>query len=66
MAENGNAYRTIFIIFLVLGALTVGEFFVAAAYPSAFFLMAIALAKSVLIVYFFMHVYRLWRPEDHH
>jgi hypothetical protein len=38
---------------------------VALAYPSAVFLLLIALIKAAIIVQFFMHIYRLWREESH-
>lgn len=34
--------------------------------PSAVFLLLISVAKSLLVLYFFMHVYRLWRTEGSH
>lgn len=52
------------IVAVVLAALTVLEYFVGIAYPSATVLFLLALLKAVLVLYFFMHVYRLWRPDD--
>lgn len=52
------------IVALVLAALTVLEYYVGVAYPSATVLFLMALLKAVLVLYFFMHVYRLWRPDD--
>ncbi len=52
------------IVAVVLAALTVLEYFVGITYPSATVLFLLALLKAVLVLYFFMHVYRLWRPDD--
>lgn len=59
------AFRQIYIVFVVLVVLTVAEFVVSATIGSTVLLLLIALAKSALIVQFFMHIYRLWREEDH-
>ena len=58
-------FRQIYLVFLGLAVLTIIEFAVSIATGSAVLLMLIALAKSALIVHFFMHLYRLWREEDH-
>jgi caa(3)-type oxidase subunit IV len=59
-------YRRNFYVFIALVVLTLIEFFIAinlenAAVP----LIIIGLIKAGLIVQFFMHVYRLWREEEH-
>ena len=66
MSEKRPAYRQILLVFLVLAVLTAIEFAIAinldnAAVP----LFLIALVKAGLIVQYFMHIYRLWRPEEH-
>jgi caa(3)-type oxidase subunit IV len=58
-------FRQIYTIFLILVVLTVAEFIVSITLQSAVLLMLIALAKAALIVHFFMHLYRLWREEEH-
>lgn len=58
-------YRRIYIVFVALAILTIAEYFVSVQLGSAVFLILIALAKAALIVQFFMHVYRLWREEEH-
>lgn len=63
--QRGGSYRLIIIVSTVLAVLTIAEYFVALAYPSAVFLLLIALVKAALIVQFFMHIYRLWREESH-
>lgn len=58
-------FRRIYIVFVGLAVLTIAEYFVSVQWGSAVFLILIALAKAALIVHFFMHVYRLWREEEH-
>ena len=60
------AYRQIMIIATVLLILTVAEYLLAAVTGSAALFFLVALAKGALVVNFFMHVYRLWRPEEAH
>lgn len=64
--SKSSAYVTGAIVGLVLAALTVVEFYLGTHYPSAAFLFLIAVLKSILVLYFFMHIYRLWRPEGSH
>ncbi|MDX1662687.1 MAG: cytochrome C oxidase subunit IV family protein [Candidatus Promineifilaceae bacterium] len=63
---KSKAYRQVAIIFVVLVILTIAEFFVATELGSAIFLILLAFAKAGLIVYFYMHIYRLWREEEAH
>ena len=67
MMEDRKAadFRQIYIIFVVLAVLTAGEFVVSTTIGSTVLLVLIALAKAALIIQFFMHIYRLWREEDH-
>jgi caa(3)-type oxidase subunit IV len=59
-------YRRNAVVFIVLIVLTILELVVAInlARPGVP-LILIALIKAGLIVNYFMHVYRLWRPEEH-
>jgi cytochrome c oxidase subunit IV len=41
------------------------EFAIAIYLGSAALLFVVALVKAALIVNYFMHIYRLWRPESH-
>jgi len=59
-------YRTGILIVLVLAVLTAIEFFIAIKMNSVVFLMLIAAAKAILVIWFFMHVKRLWAPEESH
>ena len=64
--SKSSAYVTGLIVAVVLGALTAVEYYLGTHYPSAAFLFLISVLKSILVLYFFMHVYRLWRPEGSH
>ncbi|MEP7134081.1 MAG: cytochrome c oxidase subunit 3 [Chloroflexota bacterium] len=46
-------------IFIYLAVLTVIEFGIALTFNSAVLLVAIALVKAVLVVYYYMHIYKL-------
>lgn len=46
-------------IFVYLAVLTVLEFLVALSFKSAAVLIAVALVKGVLVVYYYMHIYKL-------
>ncbi len=57
-------YGQAFVIAIILAALTVLEFYIALTIDSAVFLMLIAAIKAILVIRFFMHVNRLWAPEQ--
>jgi hypothetical protein len=59
-------YRTGIIVALVLAVLTAFEFWLAHVNSGVTFLMLIAAAKAILVVWFFMHVKRLWSAEGGH
>lgn len=46
-------------IFVYLGLLTLLEFFVAVTFNSAIFLVVVALVKAALVLYYYMHIYKL-------
>ena len=61
-----TAAQTLWIVGLILAALTIVEFLIAVNFENNLgYLTAFALAKAALIVYYFMHMYRLWRTEEH-
>lgn len=63
---KASAQRTGLYVFLALMVLTIAESIIGGlATPITVLLIIIALIKAALIVYFFMHVYRLWREESH-
>lgn len=63
--QKRAAWRKGNIVLAVLAALTLLEFVVALYVPSAVLLFIIALLKAAIILQAFMHVYRLWREEEH-
>jgi hypothetical protein len=63
--EKKRAYALIRNVFLILIVLTLVELAVAILVESTVLLMLIALLKAVLVVYYFMHIYRLWRKGAH-
>src|SRR5262245_12228140 len=52
-------------IFVYLAVLTVLEFGVALTFNSMPLLVALALVKAVLVVYYYMHVYQLNDDHEH-
>ena len=72
--KKRNAYVVGLVVAIILALLTVVEYYVAILpdlrpdlmqEQSVAGLFLIAFIKAALVVYFFMHVYRLWRPDDH-
>lgn len=62
-----SGYATGLIVGLVLAALTAVEYYIGShPNPSTVFLFLISVLKSIFVLYFFMHVYRLWRTEGSH
>ncbi len=59
------AFRQGNIVVLLLAVLTAVEFWIALVSGSAVFLFVVALIKAGVILQVFMHVYRLWREENH-
>jgi heme/copper-type cytochrome/quinol oxidase subunit 4 len=59
-------YTTGILIVLALAVLTAIEFWVALVTHSVVFLMLIAAFKAILVIWFFMHVKRLWAPDGGH
>ncbi|MDX1613764.1 MAG: cytochrome C oxidase subunit IV family protein [Candidatus Promineifilaceae bacterium] len=65
-SKKQAAYRQGVYVFLGLVLLTALEFGVAVWFDGAAVpLFIIALLKTGLIVQYFMHIYRLWREEEH-
>jgi len=59
------AKRIGILVFAALMVLTLIEFAVSIYLNSTVGLFIMMLIKAALIVYYFMHVYRLWREESH-
>ena len=69
MEHNNNrrqAYMRSALVALGLAALTVLEYFVAIQLQSTIFLMLVAVFKAVIVIQAYMHVSRLWSPEEEH
>lgn len=54
------------IVLLILALLTIVEFAIALYMDSTVLLLIMALLKAAVVVWVFMHVYRLWRGEEDH
>ncbi|MGH2538231.1 MAG: cytochrome C oxidase subunit IV family protein [Candidatus Promineifilaceae bacterium] len=66
MRDKAATYRQGVIVFAALAALTLIEFFISQSLQGAVIpLTLVALVKAGLIVQYFMHIYRLWREEEH-
>ncbi len=71
MAQKQNThkqsgYAQVIIIGIILALLTVIEYFMGLYHVGATLLMLIAALKAILVIYFFMHVSRLWTAEGEH
>lgn len=64
--KRSTAYRLSATVALILGVLTVVEYFAAIYFPSTVVLFLLALFKGVAVVQYFMHVSRLWSTEEGH
>lgn len=53
-------------VLLILALLTIVEFGIALYMESTVLLLIVALLKAAVVVWVFMHVYRLWRGEEDH
>lgn len=63
-----SAFRQGLVIFVYLAVLTALEFFVAVTFESVSLLVVIAAVKAGLVMYYYMHIYRLNEESgpDHH
>ena len=71
MAQKQNThkqsgYGQVIIIGIVLAVLTVIELIMALNHVGAALLLLVAALKAILVIYFFMHVSRLWTAEGEH
>ncbi len=64
-AGRGAAYRLSALVALVLAVLTGIEYVMAIAGLGLVFLILVALLKAVAVVYYFMHINRLWSTDAH-
>ena len=63
---KSDKVRTSLIVAAVLAVLTIVEYFVALVYSGAGVLLLMGLVKAFLVVNFYMHISRLWAPEEGH
>lgn len=63
---KGAAFRLIFTIAVILAFFTVVEYYVGLHLPSTVLLFLLALVKAWLVVYFYMHISRVWSSEGGH
>lgn len=61
-----SGYGIVIVIGVILAVLTVLEYFMAINHVGAALLMLVAALKAILVIYFFMHVSRLWTAEGEH
>ncbi len=64
--EKKAAMRRGNVVLVALALLTIVEFYIALTIPSTVLLLIAALLKAAVVVWVFMHVYRLWRGEEGH
>lgn len=64
------AMHTGLVVALILAILTIAEYFFAIQIEDNTVrfigLTLTAIGKAILIVYYFMHIYRVWRPSEAH
>jgi heme/copper-type cytochrome/quinol oxidase subunit 4 len=65
-SKNSSPYNQGYIIFVVLMALTIIEYLLALPGNLTIPLLLVALVKMGIIMNFFMHIARVWNPEDGH
>lgn len=63
--RRGDYLKNLYVA-IGLAVLTILELIVAITFNSFVFLMLIATVKAVLVLYYFMHVSRLWSTEEGH
>lgn len=63
---NRDGYAFVILIGIVLAILTIVEYFMGLYHVGATLLMLVAALKAILVIYFFMHVSRVWSAEGEH
>ncbi|MFN3335140.1 MAG: hypothetical protein ACK47M_21785 [Caldilinea sp.] len=63
---NRDGYGFVVLIGIILAILTIIEYFMGLYHVGATLLMLMAALKAILVIYFFMHVSRLWTAEGEH
>ena len=57
--DKSSAFRQGMVIFIYLAVLTVLEYFIAITFGSFFILVTVAVIKAALVMYYYMHIYKL-------
>ena len=57
--DKSSAFRQGLVIFIYLAVLTALEYFVAISFGAVFILVTVALIKAALVMYYYMHIYKL-------
>ena len=61
-----HSSQVLWIVGAILAVLTLVEFIIAVNFENNIGILSVfALGKAILIVYYFMHMYRIWRMEEH-
>ncbi|MBV7332897.1 hypothetical protein KFU94_32665 [Chloroflexi bacterium TSY] len=63
--RRSAAYRLSITVALILGVVTVIEYFAALVTSSAIILLLLGLVKGYAVVVYFMHISRLWSDDGH-
>lgn len=67
--KRGSAYGRSTVVAIALAVFTVIEYFLAVSLPGDALLVPmfiIGLLKAAAVVYFYMHISRLWKPDGGH
>lgn len=63
--RSGEFFRGVYVL-VFLGVLTAVEYFVAIAGAPSFFLWLIAIVKAATVLWYFMHINRLFNQDGGH
>ena len=63
-SNHSSGIRTGLIVFTVLAALSAIEFFLALFFNEWPLITLVALMKAGLVIYYYMHIYRLFEPDE--
>jgi cytochrome c oxidase subunit 3 len=64
LQDKSSAFRQGLVIFIYLLVLSALEFFVAVSFDAVFILVVIVLIKAGLVMYYYMHIYKLNEEND--
>ena len=58
--------QVLWIVGSILAVLTLVEYIIAVNFENNIGILSVfAFGKAILIVFYFMHMYRIWRTEEH-